>query len=91
METLSKESGLMTKQMVTESIPIPTVLNMKDTGKTTCSMGMEKKYGQMDLDTKAITLMARSMVEGTMYGLMEAPTMVNGLITRSKVTEGIFG
>lgn len=78
METHLKESGTMTRQMVTESTRTPTEQNTKVTGRMTSNTGMAKKYGQMAHDTKEITLKAKSMDEGFMSGLMEALTMENG-------------
>lgn len=54
-----KVSGLMTWLMARGSIFIVMELSMKVNGSMTSSMVMELRYGQMELDTKVCSKMAR--------------------------------
>ena len=50
------------------------VLNMKDIGKKTNNMDMEKKFGRMGLSLKETTSMERSREKDNSHGQTRAPT-----------------
>lgn len=82
MEILSKESGMMIRQMATEYIHIQMVRSMKGIGRMIYNMGKEKKSGQMEADTKVNIEKEKSMVKVFMFGQMEVLMMENGLIIK---------
>ena len=54
-------SGRMTKHMDTVSTITPTELDTKVSGSKTSNMARAKKFGQMVLNTRAITKKARKI------------------------------
>lgn len=58
---------------------------MKETGRTTFNMALEKKAGQMDPNMMAITNMVRSMEKALILGTMALNMMEIGLKTKLMV------
>ena len=83
METFSKESGNLTRQMDMEFICMPMGLDMKDTGKMICKMATELKTGLIVQGMRAITKKAKSMVKELTLGMMDQLMKVNGSKIRS--------
>ena len=69
MEMFTKASGKMTKHRAKVYTLTETVLNMKECGKVINNTALEKKYGQMELNTKEITFKVKNMGLANSNGL----------------------
>lgn len=67
------------------------VLNMKETGRRTSSMGRVLRHGLMVQNMMVNTYTAKNMVKVDLLGLMVALTSVNFKTIIFRVTEHIIG
>ena len=81
----------MIKQMVMVYTSIKTVHVMRVNGKTISNMVLEKKFGQITVNTKDIILKVKNTVKVCIFGKMDQCIMVTGLKTELKDTENING
>jgi len=80
----SKANGSMIRPTATEYMSIRMELDMKESGKMTCSTDMAKRFGQITQCMRGLIMRVRSMGVVSIFGRTVPATMVTGTKTALK-------